>query len=287
MTITEDPGFYRRQVRVGLREARKKADRTQVQVATALEWSPSKIIRIENGSVNVSMTDLKALLDYYQVREQDIIEELQHAARISRKRAWWYEYQEIIRQPFAQLLSYENAASAISAYSPTIISSLLQTTRYAEALRSETVRDSALRARLIELMVLRQEKHRTSNDLKTSVVIDEAALRRWVGGPETMAEQIAAVIELARHPRINIRVLPFSAGAHPAMSGPFILLDSPQGDDDIVFFEGIHGDTISREDSVLRAEYIAVFKRIQSKSLSQSDSISFLRDVMEEYKAAA
>lgn len=283
MVTRNDPGLYRRQVRTSLRDARTTAGRTQLEAAAALDWSLSKVIRIEAGNVGVSTTDLLALLTYYGVTDQDLIDSLVAAARASRLKPWWQEYHEVIRPQFAQLLSYETGASAVWTYSPTMITALLQTADYARAVRSEGVADQHKRDQLVHLLLRRQEIFEGDDAPEAHFIVDEAALRRWVGGPAVMAEQLGHLLECMGRPRISIQVLPFSAGANPSLSGPFVLLRLPDSNDDVVFLEGNAGDMISHEDEEMRSKYFEYFERLTAKCLSQDASATFIRAVQLEF----
>ena len=285
MTTRDDPGVYRRQVRIGLREARKAADRTQQEVATALDWSLSKVIRIENGSVSISTTDLRALLAYYGITDNTRVELLVAAARASRGRPWWHTYHELIRPQFAELLTYESTASAYRTYNPTIITSLLQHPEYATALRVHTVPNPEIRERLVELLAGRQERFYDDGTPVASFIVDEAALRRTVGGAAIMAKQASFLKNQMQKSNTSIRILPFTAGAHSSLSGPFILLEFPDDDDDVIFFEGIQGDTISREDNALRTRYFEIFDELWEKSLTEDASADMLDRLHEQYAA--
>ena len=286
MTIKSDPGVYRRHMRVELREARKAVKMTQQEAASRLEWSLSKLIRIEAGAVGVSITDMRALLALYNVLDPERQESLLEAARKSRGKPWWQEFHELIRPPFAQLLAFENSSSLVRAYSPVVIPALLQTTAYADALREHTVPDAARRAQMIELLQKRQELFDSPDMPEVAFVIDESALRRWAGGPTVMHDQLVHLKEMMGRPRVSVRILPFTAGAHGALGGSFILLESKDGDDDVVFFEGAQGDTITREDHELHAHYVELFESLSAQALRNGEDVALLDKLIAEYAAA-
>src|SRR5262245_38516269 len=110
---SENPAVQGRRLRSALRQARRDADLTQDQVAKALEWSLSKIVRIETGSVRISTTDLKALLDQYQITDEGKIDELVSMARMARKRAWWSRYQKVASKRYLEFVEFEQAATTV------------------------------------------------------------------------------------------------------------------------------------------------------------------------------
>ncbi|WP_034263991.1 helix-turn-helix domain-containing protein [Actinospica robiniae] len=284
MVLKDDPGLHRRQVRNGLKDARAQAGRTQQDVADQLDWSLSKVIRIENGTNTISITDLKAMLSLYGVDDANTVAGLVAAARASRRKPWWYEFHELIRPQFAELLSHEAGARSIRAFSPTIITALLQTDGYARALRAETIVDQAKRDRLVDLLVKRQALLREDNEVVTHFIVAEAALHLQVGGPAVMTEQLGHLLQCMQSPQTTVRVLPYTAGAHPALSGSVVLLQLADEDNDVVFLEGAEDDVISHDDALRRETYNAVFQRLESKALGQDASADLIRKVQESYR---
>ena len=126
------PLVQRRRLRTELRRARSAADLTQDQVAQAMDWSLSKIIRIETGAVNVSTNDLKALLNLYNILDPERTSQLIELARAARQTSWWNKYKEAISDQYFQLIGYVEAASVVRSYEPLLIPGLLQTPEYAE-----------------------------------------------------------------------------------------------------------------------------------------------------------
>jgi hypothetical protein len=231
----------------------------------------SKLIRIENGSVGISVTDLRALLAYYNVTAQEQVERLVAAARVSKVRPWWHEYHELIRPQYAQLIEYEEGASRIRVYHPTVIPALLQTARYAHEVKSP-VKDEAVRSRLVDLLIGRQRMLEENDGTAADFIVDESALIRPAGGKELMVEQLSALLDAMKRSNYSIRVLPLAAGLHPGISGPFILLDLPDGDGNVIFLEGATDDIISREDGDPRERFAGAFQCLTNLALSPEDS---------------
>lgn len=287
MVINDDPGLHRRHVRNKLRNYRSVSGHTQQEVVDELDWSLSKLIRIENGTNTVATTDLKALLALYGVVDADVVGSLVEAARASRKKPWWYDFRALIRPQFAQLLAHEAGAVGVSAYSPTTIPSLLQTEGYVRSLREETVPDPEEREQLVQLLMRRQQLLAQDETLEAQFVVDEAALRRWIGGASIMSAQLEHILDCMSRPRNKIQVMPFAAGAHPALAGPFVLLELEERDDDVVFLEGGYGDgdTLSHDDKRLRQRYVDVFGKLQDRALSRGASARLIREIQKEFTA--
>jgi transcriptional regulator with XRE-family HTH domain len=251
MPPAPDAAVQRRRLRGELRRARTAAGHTQSEVAVAMDWSPSKLTRIELGKVSVSTTDLKALLDHYGVKDPAEIKRLTEMARASKpEQAWWTEYREFITPEFLDFLRYEVSASSIYHFEPAVIPGLLQEEAYTRAVLEELT--SAERVeKLIQLRLRRQKELLRREDGPEMVfVMDEAALHRWVGGHDVMSRQLERLKEIANeHRNITIDVVPFTAGAHPGMKGPFLILQFADDlDEDVLFLENFRGDMISRDE---------------------------------------
>src|SRR5215510_8813903 len=133
MVSSESPAVARRRLRLALRNAREAMGLTQGKVAEALEWSLSKVNRIESGEVTVSNTDVKAMLALFEVTDAEHVESLLGDARTSRQRGWWDEppYRDFLTIGTRQLLQFESEATAMRAFQPTLIPGILQTLDYA------------------------------------------------------------------------------------------------------------------------------------------------------------
>jgi transcriptional regulator with XRE-family HTH domain len=274
MTIHEDPSFYRRRVRDALRKAREARELTQRQAADALDWSLSKLVRIEAGSVGVSTTDLRALLQLYEITDKAEVERLIGMARATRRRPWFSKYQRILNPAFAQYLGYETSAGSIHGFQPLTIPGLLQTDDYGRAiLAANRVSDVEER---IELRVARQELLDREDCPEISYVLDEAAFRRQVGGAAVMRSQLRHLKEVTDHPKISLQVVPFTAGAHPAMSGSFTVLQFADWEEDVLYLETARGSVVSREDQELVAEYVESFDLLRAMALEPNETAELI-----------
>jgi transcriptional regulator with XRE-family HTH domain len=280
MARDTDPSLNRRRLRIELRKAREEAGLTQRDASGALEWSLSKLIRLEAGTVSISVTDLRALLQLYGVTEAVHVAELEEAARGSKGPSWWAPYSDMVQLQFAQYLGYEGAASSIRVYHPTLVPALFQTEDYTTA--QVAPRSSAEGARrTAELRTTRQERLLDGDQgPDVEVVLDESAVRRVIGGPGVMRQQLEHLKSLSRHPRVTMRVLPFSAGAHYSMGGSFILLGF-KDDDDLLYLEGVNDSTSSRDDLALTARFQECFEDISGKAYEGDRMIELIDTVKE------
>ena len=278
MADVQSPTVHQRRLRVELRRAREAAGLTQEQVAAALEWSLSKVIRIEAGAVRVSITDLRALLDHYNV-SADRITELSELNRAARERAWWSDYAKVLSPQYLEFVGYEAAASTLRQFHPLVIPGLLQTTEYAQAL-AEGLSDPDERPVVSaagEVRNRRQELFDRENAPKCFFVFDEAAIRRQVGGAGVMKHQLKHILGLVARPTVTVQIVPFSAGAHPGMNGPFVILEFPDAeDDDVLYLEKGSGSLISRDVREDIVGYREAFERLRAISLSPEDSVALL-----------
>jgi transcriptional regulator with XRE-family HTH domain len=244
--------LQRRRLRGELRRVRVERNYTQKEVAEAMEWSLSKLIRIENGSVGVSISDLKELLRHYGIDDDNEVNRLVAMARAGKERpAWWDDYRASTSQQYVTYLAYENSASVIEQFEPMLIPGLLQEEGYARAVLKELA-DSASKQLVddwVELRMRRQEElFERPAPPEMLFVLSEAALRPWVGGADVMRRQLLRLREIATKANVTIEIVPFRAGAHPGMKGPFVILQF--ADDlieDVLFLENARGDMVSRD----------------------------------------
>ncbi|MCC3776916.1 helix-turn-helix transcriptional regulator [Streptomyces sp. UNOB3_S3] len=250
----------RQQLRTELKKARTKSRLTQLQVAERMDWSPSKLIRIEAGQVGISTNDLRALLREYGITDAEQTEYFLGLARASRRMPY-REYRGLLSKPYMDLLSYESSASIVRTFEPLLIPGLLQTEEYSRALsRAFSPGISGDRLdRLIEVRQQRQELLESEGRPEFFFVLDEAALHRWIGGPRVMNEQLNRLKEIAARPGITIQVVPFQVGAHAGLLGPFVLLEFDGDIDHILYQEKYAGESVFSDDTAATAEYLERF----------------------------
>jgi transcriptional regulator with XRE-family HTH domain len=283
MTLAHGPAVGRRRLRLALRAAREAADLTQERVAAEMDWSLSKLIRIESGQVTVSVNDVRALLSLYDVHDDERVAQLVELARAARKRPWWNTYREHLTASVSSFIGLEAETSAMSYYNALLIPGLLQTEAYARVVLREAMPaesspediEAVLRVRLTR----QHEVLTRSTPADIVVILDEAVLRRTVGGPETMREQLRRLAGYAAQPRVTIHVIPFSAGPYPAMYGPFIILEFPDPNDPpVVFLElPFSGEALERSGEV--EPYRRAFARMLEMALSAHQSLMLIRSV--------
>jgi hypothetical protein len=252
-------------------------------VAEHLECSTSKISRIETGRVRVSPRDVRDMLDLYRVPEPQR-DSLVQLARESRQKGWWHAYSDTIEPRFATYIGLESAASEIRIYEVTLIPGLLQTEDYARAVIAAGAVEGSPEAveRNVAFRMARQPALTSEDPPQLWAVLDEAALRRQVGGPGLMRLQLDHLLDLGGLPNVAIQVLPFGAGAHPAMGRPFVILAFPErADPDVVYLEDLTSALyVENVDEVDR--YNVFFNHLRATALSFEGSAALITSVLKD-----
>ena len=277
------PAMTRRRLRLELRRARLDAGLTQEQTARAMDWSLSKLIRIENGTNNISTNDLKALAEYYKVPDEEQVTEWLALARTSRERTWWSTAD--ISKPLAQLIEYENAASLSRHFQDLVVPGLLQTADYMRASTRQLtpdVSDSRV-DRVVDVRQKRQELLDRADAPQMFFVLDESVIRRVVGSKSLMRDQLQRMIEDTEKPNITIEVVPFTAGLVPGLQAPFVIQEfSDASDDELLYLESPRGDALIRDDREEVLAYREYFEQLRRASLGPEGTIKFLNEVTAE-----
>jgi transcriptional regulator with XRE-family HTH domain len=285
MANSDSPMAQRRRLRAELKRARQASGLTQEQVAAEMDWSLSKIIRIESGSSGISANDLKALLQLYGVTDSGQVDSLLALARSARERSWWSAYRDVAPQPLLQLIEYESAGHVVRQFETMFIPGIMQTEDYARAVLDnyyeEGLGSDRLRA-LVDLRIRREDLFDAESSPSFSFVLDEAVIRRFVAGLSVMQRQLRHLIEVAQKPNITLKIIPFSAGLQPGMKGPFEIIEfADPADQDIVYLESPRGDIFSDDpEEVLR--YREAFGGLERASLSPPDSMARLAAIADE-----
>jgi transcriptional regulator with XRE-family HTH domain len=278
----QSPTVRRRRLALELRRLREAAKLTCEEVAERLECSASKISRVETGRVSVSPRDVRDMLEIYGVPELQR-NALVQLARDSRQKGWWHAYADSLQPHVATYLGMESAASEIRIYEVNIIPGLLQTEEYARTVINAGVVSSP-RFDVERQVALKMERQRlTMTSLpKMWAVLDEAALRRQVGGPEVMRVQLEYLRELCGLRNVRVQVIPFDRGAHPAMGRPFVILAfGEDADPDVVYVKNLTG-ALWVENLEEVDQYNLFFNHLQATALSFDDSAALMTSVLKE-----
>jgi transcriptional regulator with XRE-family HTH domain len=296
MATVHSPTAGRRRLRTALRHARDAATLTQEQVAQAMDWSLSKVIRIETGGVGISTSDLRQLLQLYRVNDPDRVDELVELARIGRRRPWWTRYKETVPAHYLSYVGLEDECSAMRCFYPVGMLGLLQTERYALAMTDASwvgrasAHDKVWPLRLtpaetaerVELRMTRQRVvFERDSPPEIVAILDEAVLRRELGGADVLREQLLHLLELSERPYVTIQVLPFTAHRVNMLS-PFVILEFPDpADTDVVYAESTFEQSIVDEPGDVES-YRQVFAWLHDAALDESKSREMIARVAGE-----
>jgi transcriptional regulator with XRE-family HTH domain len=281
MTASHSPTVRRRQLIAELKRLREASGLTQEDVAERLDWHPTKVFRIETGRTGPHPNDVRVMLDVYGVTDREQREAIVQLAKDARQRGWWYSYRDVLASRYELYIGLESEASSIRNFQLAVIPGLLQTPDYARALvrggRFEL--DPEAVERLVEVRLTRQQLLTKPDRPRFWVIIDEAALRRSIGGAAIMQAQLNYLIEVADQGRTTLQVVPYGAGAHPGTTGSFVILGFPEpSDPDVVYLETIGGNLYVDKPEEVQL-YAASFDHLRAVALSPDDTGAMLRAV--------
>ncbi|MFL5519171.1 MAG: helix-turn-helix domain-containing protein [Gemmatimonadales bacterium] len=227
-----------------LRSLREAKGISREQAGWEIRGSESKISRMELGRVGFKERDVADLLTLYGVKEEEDREALLGLARQANNPGWWQRYGDVLPPWFQSYLGLESSAVLIRTYEVQFVPGLLQTSDYARAvimIGHEDAPGDEIERR-VDLRLRRQQLMSRAEPPQLWAVVDEAALRRPIGGREVMRAQIASLIEATERPNVNLQVIPFDAGAHAATGGAFTILRFPEEDlPDVIYVEQLTG----------------------------------------------
>ena len=275
------PTVRRRELGALLRKLRTENGLTVEQAAEQLMFSMSKLSRMETGHGVPTRRDIRDLCDLYGVTDEAERDHMMNLMAEAKRQAWWQSYD----LGYATYVGLEADAVSISAFQSSVVHGLLQTAEYARAGHEGAMpRLGADQIRLqIEAKLTRQRILTRGNPPDFSVVLDEAALHRVVGGRQVMAAQLAKILDLAALPNVMVQVLPYEVGAHPAVESNFNILQLPDPTPGVVFVEGLIGSTyLERDDDLIK--YRQIFRKLESIALSPQGSLDMISRFMHEYQ---
>ena len=268
-----------------LRRLREAQGITLERAGYQIRASHSKMSRIELGRVSFKDRDVADLLALYGVTDEQERETLCALARQANTQGWWHSYSDILPHWFEFYIGLERAADRIRTYQVQFVPGLLQTEAYARAVvmleHAEDPADDT--GRRVKLRMARQQVLTGPDAPGLWAVVDDAALRRPIGGPEVMREQLRHLIDLAAKPNVTIQVIPFGAGGHAAAGGPFSILRFPEPDlPDVVYLEQLTSALYldKREDT---DHYLAVMERLCLEALPAEETPNALGSILKEF----
>ncbi|GAA2507194.1 helix-turn-helix transcriptional regulator [Streptomyces thermolineatus] len=281
----QDPGPTALRMVLGgqLRRLREERNISVSEAAGAIRASHPKISRMELGRVGFKERDVADLLTLYGVHDEEERGVLLTLARRANAPGWWHKYHDVLPGWFEQHLGLEGAASLIRTYEVQFLPGLLQTEDYARAV-IRLGHPKAPAAEVERRVALRTERQRVltgSDPIRLWAVVDEAALRRPMGGQEVMQAQLKHLLEVTRQPNVTLQVVPFHAGGHAAAGGPITLLRFEDQDlPDIVYLEQLTSALyLDKRDEV--DHYLAVMDRLCVEAATPAETEAFVQELLD------
>nr|PZN47348.1 MAG: transcriptional regulator [Actinomycetota bacterium] len=278
------PTIRRRRLAAELRRLREERGLTIEQVAAQIDWHPTKLSRVETGKQAVQPSEVRGLLEVLDAppEQRDALIAL---AREARLRGWWRAFGEAVPDWFAVYVGLESEATSLRLYESVFIPGLLQTEDYARAVHRATrvgAREEEI-DRLVAVRMARQELLHSDKAPQVWMVLDEAVIRRRVGGPDVMRAQLKRLVEASRMPNITLQVLPFSVGAHAGMDGGFHILTFEPYADDVVYIEYRTGSFYLEKKWEIE-QYTLVFDHLRAAALPTEASTALISQVADEFQ---
>ena len=282
------PSLRRRRLAAELRRLRDQAGLSTSDAAKKLGWQASRLSRIETRQSGITAPDLRKLLDAYGVEDDGYRAHLAELARRVNERGWWQKYAGLIGTNYADLIGLEAEARTIRAYEQELVPGLLQIPDYARAVirASRPTETGEQIDRWVEVRIERQEILTRSDPVppRLNAVLSEAALRRPIGGFDVMRRQLEYLMRPRDRANVTVQVLPFDAGVHPAMVGPFTAMTFPDPDDlGVVNVENATGALFLEDTAEIRV-YDEIWSMLQASALSADDSQAFLKSTSFGYR---
>ncbi|MCO6010284.1 helix-turn-helix domain-containing protein [Actinoallomurus purpureus] len=291
MSDGRSPTVRRRRLGMELRRLRDAAGLMIEDVAKHLECSMSRVSRIETGKSVARIRDVRDMLDLYGLPEGAQRDQLLGLAKDAQQRGWWTEYEAVLSAS-AGLDTYiglEASAASIRTFQTHLVPGLLQTEEYARALIKAGRPGESPESvdRRIALRTRRQAMLHDSGSLELWAVLDEAVLRRPIGGVTVMQAQLIRLLEVGELPGVTIQVLPFARGAHPGVDGAFTIIGFPDPTDlDVVYIDCPAGNIFLEKDKDVR-RHTTWFDHLRAAALPPDESAEFITAAADEFKNAS
>ena len=279
---TGSPTVLRILLGAQLRSLREAKRLSLEEAGNVIRASHSKISRLETGRVGFKDRDIVDLLTYYGVTDDKQRQELRELAVRANSPGWWHDYADVLPSWFEDYVGLEEAASQIRAYEVQFVPGLLQTEDYARAVTMLGYSNPKEINRRVKLRMARQAILSRPNPPSLWVVLDEAVLRRPIGGHATMRAQLKHLIEMSQRPNVTVQVIPFKAGGHAAAGGAFSLLRFAEHDlSDVVFLEQLNSAQYLDKPDVVDG-YLAVMERLCIGAVTPATTVKILRSMVRE-----
>ncbi|HWG15612.1 MAG TPA: helix-turn-helix transcriptional regulator [Streptosporangiaceae bacterium] len=283
------PTVRRRRLGSELRKLREDHSIKLEEVAERLGVAASTLSRIETGKAPTKSVYLTAMLEMYGVSDPAQRQVLVDMAREGHRKGWWSVYDDVLPTGFGIYVGLEAEAAGLRSFEGEVVQGLFQTPDYARAiLREVQVRDTDEQIeRLVDLRIKRQEVLDRTPPLDVWMILDEAVVRRTIGGPGVMRDQLARLVEASKKPNVTLQVLPFASGSHAGLRGPFSILEFPErADSDVAYVESVAGIIYLEKEREVRT-CAEAFDRLRAAALSPGQSTDLIYDAAKELESSA
>jgi len=280
-TRTKPPTVRLRRLSAELRRLRSAAGMSREHVEEQTGVNEGTLYRIETARARPQRRTLMALLDLYNTPEP-LRSDLLELARGADDQGWLRQYQSALPGEYSAYISFEAEARSVRNYESLFIPGLLQIEEYARAVITgvlPTATDVEVDQR-VQARLERQQLLEADEPLELWVVVDEAAVRRLVGGQKVMEAQVTHLIDMTHQANLTIQVIPFDAGAHSGMPGSFVYMEfNDPADSDLVYIDTMAGDLFLESEADLR-RYATMFDHLRAVALSPSETVGLMTSVM-------
>jgi transcriptional regulator with XRE-family HTH domain len=263
----------------------REAKRISLEDAgNAIRASHSKISRLETGRVGFKDRDIADLLTLYGVTDEADRTSLRALAARANAQGWWHDYSDVLPTWFEAYVGLEEAATQVRAYEVQFIPGLLQTGDYARAVSMLGYPNAPAREtdRRVGLRLARQMVLTRPSPPNIWVVLDEAVLRRHIGGTDIMRAQIKHLIEMAQRPHVTVQIIPFQVGGHAAAGGPFSILRFAEYDlPDVVYLEQLTSALYLDKQEIVDS-YLMVMDRLAVEAVTPTASLRTMRTLLKD-----
>ncbi|GAA2337792.1 helix-turn-helix domain-containing protein [Streptomyces kunmingensis] len=276
------PTARRRRLSIELKKLREASGLTCAQVGAAVDWSGSKVNRMETGHGRVQPSDVEALCRLYETSDE-MREFLKSLARQAKTKGWWQVHGSGVPEWFNIYVGLEQEVSSFRQYQCEVIPGLMQTPTYVTELHvSGSHMTLADAERAIRVRIERQEMLTRKDAPDAWFILSEGSLRNVVGDQAVMRDQLEHLVHASGLPSTTVQVLPFDSGTRP-VTGPFTILGFPdQEDPDIVYKDGIT-DAVYLEGEHHVREYTRAFDALRAAALSPQRSLQLIKNIVKEY----
>jgi transcriptional regulator with XRE-family HTH domain len=267
-----------------LRALRESTGMTLRQAGEYLQRDPSMVSRFETAEYPIRRGDVLALLDLYHVSEERTRDGLLRLSEDVWRKGWWDDYVNTVDRQFIDLPWLEARADRLRDYEAMLVPGLLQTRDYAETLiRNAAAADTPEEqiGRMIELRMTRQQVIDGETPVSFAAVVDESVLRRVIGGPKVMREQLKTLLDLAERPNVEVRVLPLRRGAHAGLDGSFLLYEMPDPYPDVAHVENLAGAVYVEEDAAVE-RFRQAYDQLSAMALAGKESAALIAAAAKE-----